>query len=120
MKRNVVQWRSLFAGGIVRSAHNMLQKLAQERRRFLAARSRAGRAAYPYRRQRSLHRVGRIVVELLILFGAPLPVSDIRLVPNLPVPARYFLFAVLRHAVFHPLIDELRPFLVITRWLRPS
>ena len=48
------------------------------------------RAADAGGRQRALQAVGGVVVKLLVLFRRPLPVADVRLVPDLPVPALDF------------------------------
>ena len=47
-------------------------------------------SADPRRRQRALQAVSGVVVQLLKLLGRAAPVADVRLVPDLPVPALDF------------------------------
>src|SRR5262245_15889937 len=49
-----------------------------------------------------------------------MPVADVGLVPDLPPPAFDFFFSVSLDRVFHPLIDELAPLVVVLWRVRPA
>jgi hypothetical protein len=71
-------------------------------------------------RERALHRVGGVIVKLEELLRRPLPVADVRLVPQLPVPALDLGAAILFDRVADPLKDQFRPLRVIARRVRPA
>ena len=64
--------------------------------------------------------VGGVVVELVELLRRAVPVADVRLVPDFPVPALDFALAVPLDRVAHPLVDELAPLVVVLRRIRPA
>ena len=76
--------------------------------------------SHPRGGQGALHGVGRMVVELMVLFGSPPPVEDVRLVPDLPVPLLNLRPPVAGHAVRRPLEDQLAPLAIIAGRIGPA
>ena len=95
----------------------MVEKIAQE---FSARAARRFRAADARGRQRAAHAVHGVVVEFEIIRARAVPVADVRLVPDLPIPLFDLGRAVSFDAMFRPLIDQLAPFRVILRRIRLS
>ena len=98
----------------------VLQELAQERRGLRARWTRAGRPADFRRWKRALHGRSRVVVQLVVLFRSSVPIRDVGFVPDFPIPGLHLVLPVLLHAVLHPLVDQLAPFVVILGRIRPS
>ena len=107
---------ALGAGGVVGAAQAVLEEVAQER----VVPARRVRPAYPGRGQGAAHGVHGVVVKLVELLGRPLPVADVGLVPDLPVPALHLGAAVLLDAVLDPLVDQLGPLGVVLRRMGPA
>src|ERR1019366_1268911 len=64
--------------------------------------------------------VGGEVIKLVTFLGSSLPVTDVRLVPHLPIPALYFTRAISFRAMTRPLINQLRPGVIIFRRVGPA
>src|SRR5262245_41801793 len=98
----------------------MLQKIAQK---LLSPRTVGPgdvRPAYSRLSQRKLNCICREIVELEVFFRSPLPVADVRLIPKFPVPRLNLGAAISCNRVAHPLVNQLCPFLVIARRIRPA
>jgi hypothetical protein len=77
--------------------------------------------ADPRRGKGAAHRVHGVVVELVELLGRGVPVRRaVGLVPHLPEPGLDLGAPVARHAVAHPLVDQLRPLAVVGRRVGPA
>src|SRR5689334_10801226 len=98
----------------------MLEETSQEGGRALTPWARGIRSPDPRRRQCAPDRIHRVVVELVILLGRALPISDIRLVPDLPQPRLHLCLSIALHAVSGPLKDEFGPLLVILGRVGPT
>src|SRR6185369_2974853 len=105
MKRNKIERRAGLARGMVLSAEAVLEEFARE---AAAAAGRIG-PADAGRRQRPANGGDGIIVQLMKFLGRAAPVTDVRLVPNLPVPRFDLLAAVTLDAMPHPLLDQLAP-----------
>src|SRR5687768_4970211 len=70
-------------------------------------------------RERTLYGIGGEVIEFLEFLRRPLPVTDVRFIPKLPVPALHFSTPVPCDCMTHPLVDQLGPLGVIARRMRP-
>ena len=116
MEGDEVERGTLRTGRVVRPAQAVLEEIAQER----IVSARRVRPAHPGRGQGAAHRVHGVVVELVELFGSSLPVADVGLVPDLPVPLLDFGAAVLLDGVLDPLVDELGPLPVVLRRIGPA
>src|SRR5262245_47039007 len=55
-----------------------------------------------------------------MLLGCALPIADVGLIPEFPIPFLHLLPAVALHAMRNPLIHELGPFLIVFRRIGPS
>ena len=108
------------AGREVRAAQAVLEKRPEDALGPRAVGSGDVRSADAGGRQRALQAVRRVVVELLEFFGRPLPIPDVGLVPDLPIPALDFTLSVSLHRVRHPLGDELAPLVVVLRRMGPT
>src|SRR5437762_13568725 len=78
------------------------------------------RAAHLCLRQGAPHGVDGIIVQLAKFFRRSAPITDVRLVPDLPIPRFHFSASVFLEAVFRPLEDEFGPLLVILRRISPT
>src|SRR5579863_1971382 len=70
--------------------------------------------------QRPQNGVRGKIIELEIFLWRSFPISDIRLIPDLPQPSLHFGIAVPLAQVSDKLKNQFRPFLVILRWVGPS
>ena len=107
---------ALPARGVVGTVQAVVEEIAQER----IVPARGVWPPHPRRGQGAPHRVDRVVVELVELLGSPLPVVDVGLVPDLPVPALHLGLAVLQGAVLDPPVDQLGPPGVVLRRMGPA
>src|SRR5438477_12266006 len=89
----------------------MGEKIAGE----LSAASRCISAANPCSGQGAAHGIDGVVMQFKKFFWRAAPVTDVRLIPDLPVPRLHFSAPIFLDAVFRPLVDQLGPLLVI-RW----
>src|SRR5262249_28305618 len=120
VKTDVVERRSGLSRRSVSASQAVLEKIAQKLLCLRAVWSGDMRPADPGRRERALQCVRGEVVKLEIFFGCGLPVADIRFVPEFPVPALNFFASVAADRVTHPLVDQVGPFSVVPRRIRPS
>src|SRR5713226_10407086 len=81
-----VEGGSCRAGRVIPTRRAVLQELTQEGGGSWIRRTGRCRPANPGGRKRALHRAGREVVQLVKFFRRAMPVSAVRLAPNLPVP----------------------------------
>ena len=109
VKRHEIERRAGLAGRVVRAAQTMLDEARQDALGALAVRTGDMRAADARGRQRALQAVGRVVVQLLELFGRAAPVTDVRLVPDLPIPALDFVASRTVRPSASPTDDQLAP-----------
>src|SRR5688572_6764494 len=63
--------------------------------------------------QCALDSVNRIVIQFEIFFRSPLPVTDVRLIPQLPIPFFHFYFSIPVNTMECPLVNKFRPFVVV-------
>src|SRR5438105_12780977 len=89
----------------------MGEKIAGE----LSAASRCVGSADPDRGQCAAHGINGVVMQFKKFFRRAAPVTDVRLVPNLPIPRLHLCASIFFDAMFRPLADQLGPLLVI-RW----
>src|SRR5438105_14404671 len=94
MKANKVEGRSGLAGCIVHSIRTMIEKRAEEICRAIISGARAIRPADTCAGHGAAYRVGRKVIELEVFLRRSMPIENVRLVPNFPVPGFYCRVAV--------------------------
>src|SRR6185369_7424202 len=82
MKGNKIQRRALRAGRIILSPQTVLEKITHE----LPATAGGVRTTNPRRRQRPPHAGNRKVMKFAEFLRRAPPITDVRFVPNLPVP----------------------------------
>ncbi|MNQ57601.1 hypothetical protein D3C85_717650 [compost metagenome] len=70
--------------------------------------------------ERTFQTIGSIIIKFKKLSLCPFPIGTIRFIPNFPIPAFYFGFAVAGYTVFYPFVNQVAPFLVIFGWVGPS
>src|SRR5262249_7751498 len=111
-----IGWGTRLAGCVVRAMHAVFEKRAEPR---IAA---AGliRTADLGRRQCATDTGDGIVVQLLKVGLGSLPVTNVRFIPDFPVPLLNFLLAILFDAVLGPLINQLAPFPIVRRRKGPA
>src|SRR5215471_9274053 len=120
VKADKVQRRSAAPSGVVAAGRAVLEKPPQEFSSLGTGRTRCGGTADPRARQGSLQRIGGEVVELVIILRFPLPVTDVRLVPDLPVPGLSLAATVPLGQVPREVIYQARPLVVIPGRVGPS
>ncbi len=98
----------------------MLQKCPQKVRRVFSRGSRRVRPADSRIRYRSQNSFCREVVQFEKFFARPLPIVDVRLVPDFPQPIIHLALAVSSLQMFREFIREFFPFLVILRRICPA
>src|SRR5581483_3121113 len=96
------------------------KKPPEEHRSLRIGRTRRVRPAHPRSRQRPLQSVGREVVQLEILFGAPLPVPDIGFIPDFPIPRLSLLLSVAFRQMTRELVDQFTPAVIILGRISPA
>src|SRR6185436_18760422 len=109
VERDEVNGSADLSGGVVRSTEAVLDKIAGE----AAAVAGGVRAADARRGQCAAHGDDGVIVQLEEFLGRSAPVTDIGLVPNLPVPRLDFGAPVFFEAVLRPLKNEFGPLFII-------
>src|SRR5438132_10285592 len=94
----------------------MFEELTSE----FAAAARCISAAHSGSRQRAFSAVNGEVVQLEKFLGTAAPIPDVRLVPYFPVPRFHLGAPIFVNAVVRPLKDQLSPFGIILRRIRPA
>ena len=84
MKGDEVESRAGRARGIVLSMSTVLKKKTQEIFRLVVSRAGAVRTTNARSRYRTTDCVGGNVMQLEVVFGSPVPIENVRLVPDLP------------------------------------
>src|SRR5581483_157016 len=100
---------------IVVASVAVLKKMAKKGSCASTRRSGYRRSANARRRQCALQARRRVVIKLFVVIDCAMPVEDVGLVPYLPVPGFDLRPPVLLHAVAHPLVNQLLPFVVVAR-----
>src|ERR1700728_3850331 len=98
----------------------MFQERTQEFSGFRGRRACAVRPAYTSIWQRAQNGVHGKIVELGIFLWRSFPISDIRLIPDLPQPRLHFGIAIPLAQMAHKVKNQFRPFLVILWRIGPS
>src|SRR5579863_9741679 len=98
----------------------MFEELLQKSGSLWAAWRCRSRTTNFSRWQGTFNGIRAVVIQLVVFFRGAMPITNVRFIPNLPLPAFHLGFAIFINRVFHPLVDEFAPFRVVFRWLRPS
>src|SRR5262245_5356388 len=120
VETDVVEWRTGPAGRVVRSAKAMFEEGSQNALRPVAVGPGHVRSTDASARQRALETVGRVIVQLLVFLRRPVPVADVGLVPDFPVPALDFTASVFLDRVLDPSRDQIAPPVVVLRRIAPA
>ena len=114
---NEIRGRAGLAGGGVFSLHAVVEKALEE----IPARTAGEVGTADFRSgDGAADRLDRVVVEFEELVAGAAPVTDVWLVPGLPIPLEHLVPAVFLHRMFRPLIDKLLPLRPVLRRIGPA
>ena len=116
VERDEIDRRAGLASRVVGASQLVLEEVTRE----LTAVPGGVRSTDPRGRQCAADGVDGVIVQLPELFGRAAPVADVRLVPGLPVPLFDFGASVLLDAMPGPRVNQVPPFLVVGRRVRPA
>src|SRR5579864_8409603 len=94
MEAYEVERSSDFSACIVRAAGAVAQKLPEILGRLGSPGSSRRRPSHLRLRQCATHSIDRVVIQLVVFFGSSVPVADVGLIPDFPIPPGDFALAI--------------------------